>query len=129
MAGSEGRLNFNRPSPGLLWTLVGFMVVIWSLNPIAAKIALRHLPAPLLVSLRTTLAAVLVLPALIRLWRIVRAEHWWKLALLGAGLQVGNQLIYVTALSWTSVAHAAFIYSVLPGIILLLAASRQCQVP
>lgn len=124
MAGSEGRLNFNRPSPGLLWTLVSFMVVIWSLNPIAAKIALRHLPAPLLVSLRTTLAAVLVLPALIRLWRIVRAEHWWKLALLGAGLQVGNQLIYVTALSWTSVAHAAFIYSVLPVIILLLAASR-----
>ena len=124
MAASEGRLNFSKPSPALLWTLVGFMVVIWSLNPIAAKVALRDLPAPLLVSLRTTMAAVLVFPALIQARKVIRAAHWWKLALLGAGLQVGNQLIYVAALSWTSVAHAAFIYSVLPVIILLLAASR-----
>lgn len=124
MAGSEGRLSLRNPSPALLWGLVGCMVVMWSVNPIAAKIALRHLPAPLLVSLRTTIAALLVLPALIRLRRLVSSADWWKLALLGAGLQVGNQLIYVTSLSLTSVAHAAFIYSMVPVIILLLAASR-----
>ena len=100
------------------------MVVMWSVNPIAAKIALRHLPPALLVSVRTTIAAVIVLPWLFRARRVVSAKHWWKLALLGAGLQVGNQLIYVTALDLTSVAHAAFIYSVVPVIILLLAASR-----
>lgn len=124
MAGSEGRLSLRNPTPALLWGLVGCMVVMWSANPIAAKIALRHLPAPLLVSLRTTIAGLLVLPWLFQAWRIVPAAHWWKLALLGAGLQVGNQLIYVTSLSLTSVAHAAFIYSVVPVIILLLAASR-----
>jgi drug/metabolite transporter (DMT)-like permease len=100
------------------------MVLVWSVNPIAAKIALRHLPAPLLVSLRTTIAAVIVLPVLIRLRKLISAAHWWKLALLGAGLQVGNQLIYVVALNLTSIAHAAFIYSAVPVIILLLAASR-----
>lgn len=124
MAGSEGRLSFSRPSPALLWGLVGCMVVMWSANPIAAKVALRHLPPPLLVSLRTTIAAIIALPSLIRLWKLIRAAHWWKLALLGVALQVGNQLIYVMALDLTSVAHAAFIYSVVPVIILLLAASR-----
>ncbi|MDA0204621.1 MAG: DMT family transporter [Acidobacteria bacterium] len=124
MAGSEGRLSLQNPTPALLWGLVGCMVVMWSVNPIAAKIALRHLPAPLLVSVRTTIAALIVLPWLFRARRVVHAGHWWKLALLGAGLQVGNQLIYVTSLSLTSVAHAAFIYSVVPVIILLLAASR-----
>jgi len=91
LAGSEGRLSFQKPSPRLLWGLVGFMVIIWSLNPIAAKIALRYLPAPLLVSVRTTIAALLVAPALFRGWKVIRGVHWWKLALLGAGLQVGNQ--------------------------------------
>jgi drug/metabolite transporter (DMT)-like permease len=100
------------------------MVIIWSVNPIAAKIALRHLPPALLVSVRTTIAAVIVLPWLLRASKAVAAAHWWKLALLGAGLPVGNQLIYVTSVSLTSVAHAAFIYSVVPVIILLLAASR-----
>jgi len=100
------------------------MVVVWSVNPVAAKIALRHMPAPLLVSVRTTIAALIVLPWLFQARRVVSAVHWWKLALLGAGLQVGNQLIYVTSLSMTSIAHAAFIYSAVPVIILLLAASR-----
>lgn len=124
MAGSEGRLNFNKPSPALLWTLVGFMVLIWSVNPIAAKLALRHVPPPLLVSVRTTIAALIVLPSLFRLWKPIRPAHWWKLGLLGAGLQVGNQLIYIMALDLTSVAHAAFLYSVVPVMILLLAASQ-----
>lgn len=124
MAGSERRLSLQNPTPGLLWGLVGFMVVIWSLNPIAAKVALRHLPAPLLVSVRTTIAGLIVLPWLFRARQVIPRAHWWKLALLGAGLQVGNQLVYVTSLSMTSVAHAAFIYSVVPVIILLLAASR-----
>jgi drug/metabolite transporter (DMT)-like permease len=38
------------------------MVVFWSLNYIVAKMALRTFPPLLLASLRTTLAALFILP-------------------------------------------------------------------
>lgn len=117
----------NKPTPLLLWGLVATMVVLWSFNPVVAKIALRHLPAALLVALRTTIAGLIVLPWLYRSWHLIAGRHWLKLVLLGAGLQVGNQIVYVTALSRTSVAHAAFIYSAVPVIILLLAALRGLE--
>lgn len=125
MAAGEAELSrFDRPGPGLLWGLVAVMVVLWSLNPVVAKIALQHFPAPLLVAVRTSMAGLIVLPWLWRSWRLIEARDWVKLVLLGAGLQVGNQIVYVNALDHTSIAHASFIYSAVPVIILLLAAMR-----
>lgn len=116
--------RFDRPGPGLLWGLVALMVVLWSLNPVVAKIALESFPAPLLVAVRTSMAGLIVLPWLLRSWRLIEPRDWLKLIPLGAGLQVGNQIVYVNALDHTSVAHASFIYSAVPVIILLLAAAR-----
>lgn len=116
--------RFDKPGPGLLWGLVGLMVALWSLNPVAGKIALQYLPAPLLVAIRTSMAGLIVLPALWRSRHLIARGDWLKLILLGAGLQVGNQILFVNALDRTSIAHAAFIYSVVPVIILLLAAAR-----
>ncbi len=116
--------GLKKPTPTLLWSLVAAMVVLWSLNPVVGKVALRYIPAPLLVAIRTSIAGLIVLPALIRSGGLIDRRHWPKLIVLGACLQVGNQIVYVIALDQTSVAHAAFIYSTVPVIILILAASR-----
>jgi drug/metabolite transporter (DMT)-like permease len=116
--------GLTKPGPALLWGLVSIMVVLWSVNPVAGKIGLQYFPAPLLVAVRTSIAGLIVLPALWRSRHLISRQDWLKLTLLGAGLQVGNQILYVNALDRTSVAHAAFIYSAVPVIILLLAASR-----
>ncbi len=110
----------------MLWGFLAAMVGFWALNPVVGKVALRHLPAPLLVAIRTTMAAFFILPAVWvnrRKARSIAPGDWPLLLLLGCVLQVGNQMLFVTGLSRTSVAHTVLIFSAVPIVILGLAAS------
>jgi drug/metabolite transporter (DMT)-like permease len=80
----------------------------------------------LLTCLRTTIAGAFILP--IYLWR-ERGKPWaWtnrelgELLLLGFYGVIANQLFFVLGLAWTSVAHAAVIMTLMPILVLLLAA-------
>ena len=54
-----------------LYALVALMIVGWSGNYIAGKIALRVIPPVLLFGLRVSLAGILILPA-----------YWWRWTLI-----------------------------------------------
>ena len=115
-----------RPSPQALWGMLAAMVLFWTLNPIVGKVALLHVPAPLLVAIRTTLAGLFILPAVWinrRRARPITRSDWPLLLLLGCVLQVGNQMLFVVGLSRTSVAHTVLIFSAVPIVILCLAAA------
>ena len=115
-----------RPSEARLYALLGLMLLFWSLNYVVGKVALREFPPVLLTCLRTTIAGAFILP--IYLWR-GRGKPWaWtsrelgELLLLGFYGVIANQLFFVLGLAWTSVAHAAVIMTLMPILVLLLAA-------
>lgn len=109
-----------------LYSLIAVMVVFWSLNYIVGKIALRTFPPLLLASLRTTLAALIILPVYLWKRRRERVPELWGggegrsvvlIALLGVAL---NQVLFVLGLSRTSVAHSALVVAISPVLVLLL---------
>jgi drug/metabolite transporter (DMT)-like permease len=115
-----------RPSEARLYALLGLMLLFWSLNYVVGKVALREFPPVLLTCLRTTIAGAFILP--IYWWR-ERGKPWaWtnrelgELLLLGFYGVIANQLFFVLGLAWTSVAHAAVIMTLMPILVLLLAA-------
>ncbi|MCX6624580.1 MAG: DMT family transporter [Acidobacteria bacterium] len=124
--GTDGR--FERPSSARIYTLIALMVLWWAANYIIGKIALREIDALLLSGLRTTLAALLVLP--IFLWR--RATGISPVAYSGRDLRillslgivgVGiNQVCFVAGLGRTSVAHSSITMGLTPMLALLVAA-------
>jgi drug/metabolite transporter (DMT)-like permease len=102
------------------------MLLFWSLNYVVGKVALREFPPVLLTCLRTTIAGAFILP--IYLWRECGKPSAWtsrelgELLLLGIYGVIANQLFFVLGLAWTSVAHAAVIMTLMPILVLLLAA-------
>jgi len=115
-----------RPSEARLYALLGLMLLFWSMNYVVGKVALREFPPVLLTCLRTTIAGAFILP--IYWWR-ERGKPWaWtnrelgELLLLGFYGVIANQLFFVLGLAWTSVAHAAVIMTLMPILVLLLAA-------
>lgn len=112
-----------RPHPALLWGLVSLMTVFWTLNPVAGKVALVGFAPLLLVAVRTTCAALLILLVLVlkRPEEPVARRDWPALIALGV-LQFGNQALFVVGLGHTSVAHVTLIFSTVPVLILCLAA-------
>lgn len=117
--------TLRRPGPLALWGLIGLMSLSWGLNPIIGKVALREFPALAMVGLRTTLAALVILPIFLAQGgpaRAIRSGDWPRL--IGVGiLQVGNQTLFLSGLGYTSVAHCAFLFSLTPIMVLLLAAA------
>jgi drug/metabolite transporter (DMT)-like permease len=115
-----------RPSEARLYALLGLMLLFWSLNYVVGKVALREFPPVLLTCLRTTIAGAFILP--IYLWRERGKPLTWanrelgELLLLGIYGVIANQLFFVLGLAWTSVAHAAVIMTLMPILVLLLAA-------
>ena len=115
-----------RPSEARLYSLLGLMLLFWSLNYVIGKVALREFPPVLLTCLRTTIAGAFILP--IYLWREYGKRSAWTgrelggLVLLGIYGVIANQLFFVLGLAWTSVAHAAVIMTLMPILVLLLAA-------
>lgn len=109
-----------------LYTLISLMVVFWSLNYIVGKIALRSFPPLLLACVRTTMAAVFVMPVYWWNRRRDAAQELWSsgegrsvvlIALMGVAL---NQVLFVLGLSRTSVAHSALVIAISPILILLI---------
>lgn len=106
-----------------LWGLIGLMVLSWGLNPIVGKVALRHLPPLVLVGLRTSLAALVILPIFLMQGgadRKIKPRDWPRLIGIGI-LQVGNQTLFLSGLGYTSIAHCAFLFSLTPITVLLMA--------
>lgn len=119
--------TFTRPNAWVLWGGISLMTVIWTLNPIAGKIAMRDFPPMLLVALRTAASGAIIGAVL---WfkrrsqpKIARKD-WLLLLFFGVGLQVGNQIAFINGLGRTSVAHTAFIYALTPILVLALASFR-----
>ena len=112
-----------RPHAALLWGLVLLMTLFWTLNPVVGKVALVGFAPLLLVAVRTSCAAlfVLLVLGLKRPKKPVQRRDWPALITLGA-LQVGNQVLFVVGLGHTSVAHVTLIFSMVPVLILCLAA-------
>jgi len=103
------------------------MVLVWALNYIAGKFALREFPSLLLACLRTEIAALAILPVYF-LRRpadsglLTKSQLPW-VAFVGVFGLILNQVLFVVGLARTSVAHAALGVSLSPILVLLLAAA------
>ncbi len=119
------------PSLLRIYTLVGVMVIVWSLQFIVAKQALREIPPLALSGLRTSLGALCMLPVYflaVRRGPRVRlsAKDLPVLALVATTGITINQIFYALALKYTSVGHSSLIMAVTPLVVLLIAVvSRQ----
>ncbi len=113
-----------------LYALISLMTFIWSVNYVAAKLALRWFPPLLFAPLRSIFAAAFLLP--IYWWmrkRRVDDAPWtrreiWTLAALGICGITLNQVFFIFGMSMTSVAHAALLIAIGPVFVMLLAAMR-----
>jgi drug/metabolite transporter (DMT)-like permease len=113
------------PRPGLLYLAVTVMVASWTINLPIGKVALLSFPPLLLISLRTTLAALFILPVFFAANPNSRRIAWSDVPgflLVCLGGQIGNQVLFVIGLNHTSVSHTAFIFSLVPILVLLLSA-------
>ncbi len=116
-----------RPSSLKLYGLIGAMVALWAANFVVAKIALRDFAPLLLSGLRTAMAALFILPVFF--WSLrrrpihaeFRRDLGWLLALGVLGVAL-NQVLFVSGLSRTSVAHSAILNGLTPVLVLLMAA-------
>jgi drug/metabolite transporter (DMT)-like permease len=113
-----------------LYGLVGLMQLIWAINYLVGKVALREVPAPLAGGVRIVLAALGMLP--LYWWRGRDREPWQpgelrRLVLLGAAGVAVNQTAFVLGLARTSVAHSAILMGTTPVWVLLLAGLRGLE--
>lgn len=109
---------------------LALMVLIWSVNFVIAKIALRHFPPLALALFRPTLATIFVLllfwPLAPRSTQFQRSD-WRKFVELGIYGVILNQSLFVLGLSRTSVAHASVIVSLSPVLVLAIARLRGLE--
>lgn len=118
------------PSRSKLYGLIALMTLIWSVNYVVAKVALRAFPALLIGPLRAAVAAVLLAPLFLwTRWRRGREDRWeprelLTLAVLGVFGITLNQVLFVLGMNRTSVAHAALLIATTPLQVMLLAALR-----
>src|SRR3954447_6742472 len=108
------------------YILIVLMVAMWSANAVFGKLAMREIPALLVASLRMLISGLLMIPVYVGYTRRTGERGWTRddvplllgLGVLGIGL---NQVLFVTGLSRTSVAHAALMIGLTPMLVLLLA--------
>lgn len=122
------------PTRGVITACLAFLIVVWALNFIIGKIALRHMDALTLASFRLVLAGVFMLllyPLGLRLPAFAEAARarqqrrtWrdlWTFLYMGFFGVLVNQLCFTVGLSLTSVTHSAIIVGMAPIYTLLLA--------
>jgi drug/metabolite transporter (DMT)-like permease len=118
-----------------IYGMVTLMTIFWSLNYIAAKVALRSFPPVFYACLRMLIAGVLMIVMYV-FWVRKRPEgaiHKWPwrdlLILSGVGVigMVGNQIFFVAGMSRTSVAHASLVIATTPVQVLLFAWLRGLE--
>ena len=110
------------------------VVVLWALNFIAAKIAMRSLPSPAVASFRVFLGGVAMLPAYLIFSRTAafadalktrargfNAWDLWTFFYIGFFGVVINQMCFALGLNHTAVSHGAVIIGMAPVYTLALA--------
>jgi drug/metabolite transporter (DMT)-like permease len=110
------------------------VVILWALNFIAGKIALRNLPAPAVASFRVFLGGLAMLPAYLIFSRTAafadalktrargfNARDLWTFFYLGFFGVVVNQMCFALGLRHTAVSHGAVIVGMAPVYTLALA--------
>lgn len=115
------------PSHSTLYALLGLCTLVWSLNYIVSKVALREMPPLLVAGVRTALAGCLIAPVYL-LFRSKRERADWNwrdvpiLMVLGIFGVALNQIFFVVGIGRTSVAHAAVMVGLTPLLVLAMAA-------
>lgn len=114
----------------MLALTLALMLLLWSFNYIAGKIALRHLDPISLACFRIELAAIIMLPIYFsrKQRAALRLRDLWPFAYLGFWGVVVNQGLFTVGLNYTTSDHSAVIIAVGPIIILLLARIMKLEV-
>ena len=115
----------------MLYSLIALMVLLWSGNYIAAKIAFREFPALIVMCLRMLMAALLIGPVY---WRQTRRRETaltlreaGLLALLGIAGIFMNQFFWTLGTSRTTVVHSSMIMATIPVWVLLMAGLMRLE--
>ena len=113
------------------------MVLMWTANFLAAKIALRHMDPFTLAPLRVELAALIMLAVFAATSRTRGGEKsartpldrkdLWRYFLLGLFGVAGNQVLFLIGLNYTTVGHSSLIIATGPITILLLARMQRLE--
>ncbi|MDE3138091.1 MAG: DMT family transporter, partial [Acidobacteriota bacterium] len=109
--------------PWVLGSLAAVMVMTWSFNYIAVKIALEHLDRVTLVSFRLVIAGTVTSIVLLLMRRRVRLSWqdvgtFFMLGVFGVAINQGG---FTVSLDFTSVGHVAIILAMGPVLVMLLA--------
>jgi drug/metabolite transporter (DMT)-like permease len=133
-------LNGRPPHRLVVWLSLAFIVVVWAVNFIAAKVGVRYLPPLTLASQRVTLAAIIMIPAYFICLRLpayadaARAHRQgfngrdvWRFVYLGFFGVIVNQVCFTIGLRYTSVSHAAIIVGMGPIYTLILAVLSRTE--
>jgi drug/metabolite transporter (DMT)-like permease len=99
------------------------MLVMWSVNYIAVKIALLHFDPFTLVAFRFEVAGAIMLAVYFSQERRtpLQRRHWWTFVYLAFFGVVVNQGLFTVGLNYTNAAHSAIIVAMDPILILALA--------
>lgn len=118
-----------RPSEAFLIASLVFMLLLWSVNYIAGKIALRTMDPITLASFRLEVAALIMIPVYFaqKNRSPLRARDLWPFFYLGFFGVVINQGLFTVGLNYTTSDHSAVIIAVGPLIILLLARAMKLE--
>ncbi len=111
------------PSPRLVFSLIAFIILIWALNYVASKLALREFDALTLSSFRIVLAAAAMTVIFLMSPRTRSFDRTdvVKFTQLGVFGVIMNQMFFTIGLSLTSVSHSALIVGLGPIYVMLLA--------
>ena len=142
-AAESTRLPRGEPRPSAIWLFLAliFLIFVWSLNYVIAKIGLRELPALALASFRLVVAGIVSLPVffLSREGEPGRSKVTlevsckgarlgiWPIVYLGFLNVVVNQGCYTVGLNYTSVSHSSVIIGAAPIFILLFSWSLRLE--
>ncbi|MGD1073493.1 MAG: DMT family transporter [Bryobacteraceae bacterium] len=109
----------------ILYGLITVMLLCWSGNYVAAKIAFREVPPLLTMCLRTTISALLMIPIYWVESRKTRTQWTWRevrivfaMGVLGMTL---NQFFWTIGVARTTVVHSSMIMGTTPLWVLLMA--------
>jgi drug/metabolite transporter (DMT)-like permease len=122
-----------RPSTASIFLVMAFLIFVWSLNYIVAKIALRELPALALGSFRLVTAGIVSLPVLffpraakrhdlqvqVEVSQKRKLRALWTITYLAFFGVVLNQGGFTVGLNYTSVSHSSLIIGCAPILILV----------
>jgi O-acetylserine/cysteine efflux transporter len=126
---SDLESSAKHPSFWFLAFLLALMLMLWSFNYVAGKIALRHWDPISLACFRIELAAVIMLVIYFarRQRAKLRVRDIWPFAYLGFFGVVVNQGLFTVGLNYTTSNHSAVIIAIGPIVVLLLARALKLE--